>query len=124
MKRGPEDSKVRSNKRARTEEGSSSSGGMKEGGQQQALISKNNLPSKTLLVQGLPTTLTGEALTDMLKSLFGQYAGLVDVKAVAQRGLAFVEFTHESAAAPPLQGLQNFKLDAETTLQVSYARAF
>jgi len=97
---------------------------VKGGGQQPPSLPKNNLPSKTLLVQGLPTTLTGESLTDMLKSLFGQYAGLVDVKVVAQRGLAFVEFTNESAAAPALQGLQNFKLDATNTLLVSYARAF
>ena len=74
-------------------------------------------------MQGLPTTLTAEALTEMIQSLFGQYAGLVDVKVVAQRGLAFVDFNSESAASPALQGLQNFKLDGSTTLQVTYARA-
>ncbi len=80
------------------------------------------VPSRTLLVQGLPTTLTAGALSDVLKSLFGQFAGLQEVRPVAQRGLAFVEFATEAAAAPALQGLHNFKLDAQSTLVVSYAR--
>ena len=82
------------------------------------------LPSKTLLVQGLPTTLAAEALTEMLRALFGQYAGLAEVRVVALRGLAFIEYHSEAAAAPALQGLMNFKLDAATTLTVSYAKAF
>ena len=105
---------------------SSSSGGVALGGMVPSMPPpppRNTLPSKTLLVQGLPTTLTAEALTEMIQSLFGQYAGLVDVKVVAQRGLAFVDFNSESAASPALQGLQNFKLDGTTTLQVTYARA-
>ncbi len=80
------------------------------------------LPSRTLLVQGLPTTLAAAALSDVLRSLFGQFAGLTEVRPVAQRGLAFVEFASEAAASPALQGLHNFKLDAQTTLSVSYAR--
>ncbi len=83
-----------------------------------------SIPSKTLLVQGLPTTLAAEALTEMLRTLFGQYAGLAEVRVVAQRGLAFVEYASEAAAAPALQGLMNFKLDAATTLVVSYAKAY
>ncbi len=82
------------------------------------------LPSKTLLVQGLPTSLAPEALTEMLRALFGQYAGLAEVRVVAQRGLAFVEYQSEAAAAPALQGLMNFKLDATTSLTVTYAKAF
>ena len=83
-----------------------------------------SLPSKTLLVQGLPTTLTEEALKGMVRELFGQYAGLVEVRPVAQRGLAFVEYSSEAAAAPALQGLTNFRVDASTTLTVIYAKAY
>ena len=83
-----------------------------------------SVPSKTLLVQGLPTNLSADALTDMLKTLFAQYAGMVAVRVVAQRGLAFIEYVNEAAAAPALQGLMNFKLDATSVLVVSYAKAY
>ena len=80
------------------------------------------LPSRTLLVQGLPSGHTAETLSAMLKGLFGQYAGLTEVRTVPQRGLAFVEFSSEAAASPALQGLHNFKLSATESITVTYAR--
>jgi RNA recognition motif-containing protein len=83
------------------------------------------MPSRTLLVQGLPTGSTAEALSATLRSLFGQYAGLAEVRPVAQRGLAFIDFSSEAAAAPALQGLHNFRLSSEAgggVLAVSFAR--
>jgi RNA recognition motif-containing protein len=64
----------------------------------------------------------GEALKASLRQLFGAFHGLVDVRVVESRGLAFVEFVSEAAATPALQALHNFKMSAATTLTVSYAR--
>jgi hypothetical protein len=115
-------------KRARKEDGGAEAGGGGGGGAAPGAFPAPPampllmVPSRTLLVQGLPTTLTAAALSDLLRSLFGQFAGMNEVRPVAQRGLAFIEFASEAAAAPALQGLHNFKLDAQTTLVVSYAR--
>jgi RNA recognition motif-containing protein len=125
-----------------------------------AAVPAHVLPSRTLLVQGLPTNLTSETLDALLKKLFGQFAcvrrraralprgettthlpsrrplpdtthtpavsppfsGLNSVRSVPQRGLAFVEFTSELAAAPALQNLNNFRLSDEASLSVSFAR--
>lgn len=76
------------------------------------------LPSRVLLVQGLPAGTTGEAI----RGLFGQYAGLTDVRPVVERGLAFVEFDSEAAAAPALHGLNNFRLAPDAVLSVTYTR--
>jgi len=80
------------------------------------------VPSRTLLVQGLPTTIGPEALTELLRKLFGQFAGLGEVRTVPQRGLAFIEFASELAAIPALQNLHNFKLSADHQITVSFAK--
>jgi hypothetical protein len=49
-------------------------------------------------------------------------SGLNGVRSVPQRGLAFIEFTSELAAAPALQNLNNFRLSDEASLSVSFAR--
>jgi hypothetical protein len=42
-----------------------------------AAVPAHVLPSRTLLVQGLPTNLTSETLDSLLKKLFGQFACVV-----------------------------------------------
>ena len=90
-----------------------------------------SLPSKMLLVRGLEAAAAtagagegggAEALKESLRQLFGGFHGLVDVRVIESRGLAFVEFASEAAATPALQALHNFRMTAATTLNVSYAR--
>jgi hypothetical protein len=59
------------------------------------------LPSSTLLVTGLPTD--GSVTSDMLRHLFGTYPGLADLRHVAERGIAFVDYSSEPAATVALQ---------------------
>lgn len=75
-----------------------------------------------LLVQGLPNDMTEEVLKKVLQSLFGQFNGLVDIRSIPIRGLAFVEFNNEASAIPALQALHNFKLSSTHTLQITYAK--
>jgi len=75
-----------------------------------------------LLVQGLPTDMTEDTLKNLLQSLFGQFNGLVDIRSIPIRGLAFIEFTNEAAAIPALQALHNFKLSPTQILSITYAK--
>ena len=79
------------------------------------------LPSKMLLVQGLTQGADSEATKTLLSGLFGVFHGLTDIRVVAERGLAFVEFVNESAATPALQALHNYKVSINQTLDVKYA---
>lgn len=79
------------------------------------------LPSHKLLVQNLPA-LPEETLLSMVRELFGKYAGLVDVRVVAPRRLAFVEYSSDTASTPALQGLHNFAYDGAHTIAVTYAK--
>jgi U2 small nuclear ribonucleoprotein B'' len=76
------------------------------------------LPSRVLLVQGIPQGITADAI----KGVFGQFAGLVGVRPVLERGIAFVDYDSEASATPALQGLNNFRISPEAVLSVSYAR--
>ena len=85
------------------------------------------VPSKMLLVQGLAGAAGaggagGDAIKSSLQALFGAFHGLVDVRVIAERGLAFVEFASEAAATPALQALHNFKMSGGAVLGVSFAR--
>jgi len=80
-----------------------------------------SLPSKMLLVQGLTPGADAEATKTLLSGLFGVFHGLADIRVVAERGLAFVEFTNESAATPALQALHNYKVSSGQQLEVRYA---
>ena len=79
-----------------------------------------------LLVRGLEAEAGGggggEALKASLTALFGAFHGLVDVRVIESRGLAFVEFASEAAATPALQALHNYRMGASATLSVSYAK--
>jgi U2 small nuclear ribonucleoprotein B'' len=76
-------------------------------------------PSNTLLAQNLPAEVTQEAL----HKLFSQYAGLREVRLVAARRVAFIEYEREADATPALQGLSNFRLSATHVMQLSYAKS-
>lgn len=102
------------NKRSRTAEGGASAAPA-------AAAAQPVQPSTKLLVQNLPA-LAEDVLTGMVKELFGRYPGLTDVRVVAPRRLAFVEYGHESASAPALAGLHGFLYDGTNGLQVTYAR--
>lgn len=80
------------------------------------------VPNKILLVRGLPSDLSANALDLMLRSLFGSYSGLVEIRPIPSRGLAFVEFSTEAFSIPALQGLHNFKVDDNCTLDVTFAK--
>lgn len=80
-----------------------------------------SLPSKMLLVQGLTPGADAEATKTLLSGLFGVFHGLADIRVVAERGLAFVEFTNESAATPAHQALHNYKVSSGQQLEVRYA---
>lgn len=105
-------------KRSRTAEGPASAAPSAQAAAQQQQAA---LPSTKLLVQNLPA-LAEDVLTGMVKELFGRYPGLTDVRVVAPRRLAFVEYAHESASAPALAGLHGFLYDGTNGLQVTYAR--
>jgi len=79
------------------------------------------MPSKTLLVQNLPA-LPADVLGSMLKDLFGRYAGLVAIRPVEARRLAFVDFADEASSAPALAGLHAFLVDGTNALAVTFAR--
>jgi RNA recognition motif-containing protein len=80
------------------------------------------VPSKTLLVQGLPLDLAAAAAEGALRTLFGQFAGLREIRPVPARGLAFVEFDTEASSMPALQALHNFQLSPTHKLTVSFAK--
>jgi RNA recognition motif-containing protein len=80
-----------------------------------------SLPSKMLLVQGLTPGADADATKTLLSGLFGGFHGLSDIRVVAERGLAFIEFTNESAATPALQALHNYKVSTGQQLDVKYA---
>lgn len=70
----------------------------------------------------LVTGLTADATEEVVRQLFGKFAGLKEVRMIADRGMAFVEYDTEAAATPALQGLNNFRVSASCVLAVNYAK--
>eukprot|EP00930_Biecheleria_cincta_P103508 TRINITY_DN954_c0_g1_i1.p1 TRINITY_DN954_c0_g1~~TRINITY_DN954_c0_g1_i1.p1 ORF type:complete len:259 (-),score=60.04 TRINITY_DN954_c0_g1_i1:25-801(-) len=75
-------------------------------------------PNKTLFVENLP----GEATDTMLSMLFRQYPGFQEVRLIAGRGVAFVDYQNEYQAGMAMQGLQGFAMTPEVKLILTYAR--
>ncbi|CCD72715.1 RRM domain-containing protein [Caenorhabditis elegans] len=76
-------------------------------------------PNKILFCTNLPDSATAE----MLEIMFNQFAGLKDIRMVPNRpGIAFVEFDTDSLAIPARTTLNNFKISAEHTMRVDYAK--
>jgi len=75
-------------------------------------------PNKTLFVENLP----GEATDTMLSMLFRQYPGFQEVRLIAGRAVAFVDYQNEYQAGMAMQGLQGFAMTPEVKLNLTYAR--
>ena len=58
---------------------------------------------------------------DAIVALYGRFPGLKDVRLVAERGLAFVEYGEHAQAAAAQLALDGFKLTASSAMAVSFA---
>jgi U2 small nuclear ribonucleoprotein B'' len=79
---------------------------------------QQNQPHNILFCQGLPDNCTDQ----MLVVLFTQYTGYKEVRLIAAKNVAFVEFEDSIQAGIALQQLNGFKLTPEQPMSVSYAR--
>ena len=79
---------------------------------------QQNQPHNILFCQGLPDNSTDQ----MLVVLFTQYTGYKEVRLIAPKNVAFVEFEDSVQAGIALQQLNGFKLTPEQPMSVSYAR--
>lgn len=78
---------------------------------------ENLPPNKLLLVQGLPKEITQAELED----IFDKYNGFVEVRLVAVRGVAFVEYERDEDAIPVKEKLSNLTI-RESKPIVNYAK--
>jgi RNA recognition motif-containing protein len=84
----------------------------------EAKLISNSTPNKILLVQNLPNSVTKE----QLQQSFTGAAGLIDIRVVAGRGLAFVEFDNEGSAGIALQQLNGKPLaGSSSSLQLTFS---
>jgi hypothetical protein len=77
------------------------------------------IPNKVLFVEGLPESYSNE---DTVAALFRQYPGFVEARVVANRQVAFVEFTSDYTAGVALAGLQSFEISPGNNIVISYAK--
>lgn len=75
-------------------------------------------PSNILFADDLPQ----DCNEMMLSCLFGTYVGYKEVR-VPRPGLAFIEFESEPHATVALKALNEFKLSANDTLAIKYAKS-
>jgi len=75
-------------------------------------------PNRTMFVENLPV----EATDTMLSMLFRQYPGFQEVRLIAGRNVAFVDYQNEYQAGMAMQGLQGFAMTPQVKLQLTYAR--
>jgi len=75
-------------------------------------------PNKTMFVENLPI----EATDTMLSMLFRQYPGFQEVRLIAGRNVAFVDYQNEYQAGMAMQGLQGFAMTPQVKLSLTYAR--
>lgn len=78
---------------------------------------ENLPPNKLLLVQGLPKDITRDELVD----IFDKYNGFVEVRLVAVRGVAFVEYERDEDAIPVKEKLSNLTIRDSKPI-VNYAK--
>ena len=84
------------------------------GGDEAAAAAAN----KILLASGLPA----EATEPMIVALFGRFPGLKDVRLIAERGLAFVEYNEHAQSAAAQAALDGFALTAASSMAVAFAK--
>lgn len=72
---------------------------------------------KVLIASDLPDECTQEMLVKVLQP----FPGFQEVRLVAAKRVAFIEFTHDGAALSALQSLNNFKLTPNNLLFLNFA---
>lgn len=79
----------------------------------------NNVPHRILFAQNLPDDCTDAMLT----MFFQAYPGFQEVRMVpGKKGLAFIDFQDVIQAGIALKQLNGFKLNANDTLNLTYAK--
>lgn len=75
------------------------------------------MPNKVLFLENLPEDATMEGLI----SLFSKHAGMVEVRPVLWRRVAFVEYENEMLAANAMNALQGHQMNG-SPIKITYAR--
>ena len=75
-------------------------------------------PNKLLLVENLSANMPHEKLL----SLFSGFPGFIELRVIASRGIAFVEYVDEYKSQEPLMKLQSLELEPGRHLTISNAR--
>ena len=79
---------------------------------------EDDASNNVLFVENLPP----QATEPMLNELFSQYPGFQDIKLVAERQIAVVEFEDDAQATLAMKGLDGYKMSAEHPLKINYAK--
>lgn len=108
-----------SNKRARDTDNEDDNGeDTNQPPSKEAKLMTNNVPHKILVAQNLPGDITKEAI----QAAFQIVTGVVDVRVVGGRGLAFVEFENETQSALALRQLNGTALSGTAhTIQLTFS---
>lgn len=76
-------------------------------------------PNKILFIHNVPEAV----VRDDLDGLFRQYPGLIDVRVIPGRNVAFVEFTDAASSATARDGLNNYTFGGSTEkLRITFAK--
>ncbi|KFH02474.1 RNA recognition motif-containing protein [Toxoplasma gondii VAND] len=75
------------------------------------------MPNKVLFLENLPEDATMEGLV----SLFSKHAGMIEVRPVLWRRVAFVEYDNEMLAANAMNALQGYTMNG-SSIKITYAR--
>mmetsp|Transcript_33740 Transcript_33740/g.34369 ORF Transcript_33740/g.34369 Transcript_33740/m.34369 type:complete len:217 (+) Transcript_33740:101-751(+) len=79
----------------------------------------NSVPNRILFAQNLPEECTDQVLSSLCQS----YPGFQEVRMVpGKKGIAFIEFQDQMQAGIAMQQLNGFKLNANDTLHLTYAK--
>ncbi len=76
------------------------------------------MANKILFVEDLPSYID----QDILNEIFGSYQGFLEVRLIAAKGVAFVEFAEEFQAMVALNELNGKSITNEFTLHMSFAK--
>lgn len=109
---------ARSGKRAAASSASAAASSGAASASASAPVPKLNPPHSKLLAQNIPAGFS----EDRLRELFSGFAGFKEMRPMAARNLAFIEYETEANATIALQGLNNYNLDEAHPLVLSYAR--
>lgn len=82
-----------------------------------ALLDDNLPPNKLLLLQNLPSSAT----SSQIEEIYSKYAGFIEVRLVAPRHLAFVEYETDEYAIVAKEDTQNLKLD-QNSVKVTFTK--